>query len=215
MVNSGVILIGGGGHGRVILDALRLAGAAIVGVVDPDPNIAPRLAGAAYLGGDEELLAFAPDSVLLANGIGSVGRPELRQAIHNRFTALGYRFATIVHPTAVLAKDVTLGQGVQVMAGTVIQTGSTIGAGTIINTGALVDHDCCIGEHSHIAPGVTLSGAVEVGPGCHIGAGAIVLQRKRIGAGTVVGAGALVRCNLPDSVTAFTSMELRTISGEP
>ena len=117
----------------------------------------------------------------LVNGLGSVGNTELRAGIYYKFKKLGYSFCQVIHPTAILAKDCILGEGVQVMAGVVVNTGTRIAADSIINTGAVVDHDCVIGSHVHIAPGATLSGGVHVGDGSHIGTGATVIQGVSIG----------------------------------
>lgn len=194
-----VILIGGGGHGRVLLDALLLCGTEVLGIADPAlPTEAPGPRGLPVLGGDDAVLRHAADAVLLVNGIGSTGSTAARTALYERFVAAGYRFATVVHPAAVVAEDVVLGDGAQVMAGAVLQTGARIGANCIVNTRASVDHDCDIDAGTHIAPGVTLSGAVRIGPGSHVGTGAVVIQQVRIGAGALIGAGAVVLADVPD-----------------
>ncbi len=90
-------------------------------------------------------------------------------------------FETVIHPSAVIAPEVHIDDGVQVMAGAIVQPGSWLGENVIINTGARVDHDCTIDAHAHVAPGVTLSGNVHVGNGAHIGAGATVIQGIKVG----------------------------------
>jgi UDP-perosamine 4-acetyltransferase len=194
-----VILIGGGGHGRVLLDALLALGADVLGIADPAlPTDVPGPRGLPVLGGDDAALAQAADAVMLVNGVGSTRSTAARTALYERFVAAGYRFATVVHPAAVIAGDVALGDGAQVMAGAVLQTGARLGANCIVNTRASVDHDCDIGAGAHIAPGVTLSGGVRIGPGSHIGTGAVVIQQVRIGAGALIGAGAVVLADVPD-----------------
>jgi sugar O-acyltransferase (sialic acid O-acetyltransferase NeuD family) len=194
-----VVILGAGGHARVLIDALQAAGRPILGVVDPKTSAQARGPfGVPMLGGDDAVARFQREQVLLVNGIGGVGSTELRHAIYRRFVQRGFHFATVVHPSAVVSKFSELGDGVQVMAGCVIQCGTVIGANSIVNTCASVDHDCRIGESVHIAPGARLSGLVSVGDGAHVGTGAAVIQGVSIGRNSLVAAGAVVYRDLPD-----------------
>lgn len=193
------IVLGAGGHGRVLIDALRRAGVEILGCTNRTGTAPPNLpAEVAFLGDDEAVLSQAPDQVLLVNGLGSVEVNTRRKDLFARLKARGYAFATVVHPSATIARDVLLGEGTQVMAGAVLQTGCRVGDNTIVNTRASLDHDCCIGAHVHIAPGATLSGAVSVGELAHIGLGANIVQGLSIGAASLVAAGATVIAAVPD-----------------
>lgn len=204
-----VIIIGGGGHGRVILDALLCAGTPILGVVDPDPGVAAKLPrGVPWLGGEEVLLRYSPETHRLANGIGGIGEPR-RRAAFERFVAAGYGFVRVRHPSATLACDVALADGCQIMAGAVVQTAAQIGANAIINTRAAVDHDCIVGEHCHVAPGAVLCGDVTVGAGTHVGAGAVVIQGVRVGRFSIVGAGAVILSDVPDHMVVVSESKRR------
>lgn len=197
-----VIILGAGGHAKVLIEALLASSAVITGVVDPNLKLAESsILGVQVLGGDEVVNEFPPSEIQLVNGLGSVGFPVKRQQIFERFTSMGYNFATVIHPSVVIASDVVMGEGVQIMAGAVIQPGCIVGDNAIINTRASVDHDCNIGNHVHIAPGVTLSGGVTVGEASHIGTGATVIQGINIGGGCVIGAGALVLKDVPSFIT--------------
>ncbi|MGE3549976.1 MAG: acetyltransferase [Geobacter sp.] len=188
-----VLVLGGGGHAKVLIDALLSASTVIAGIIDPDPLLAgARVLGVPVLGGDAIVTKFPAGEVLLVNGLGSVGPPLRRKQLFEQFKEQDYRFATVIHPSAIIACDAELGEGVQIMAGTIIQPGCRIGTNTIINTKASVDHDCIIGDHAHIAPGVTLSGGVLVGNASHIGTSATVIQSIKIGESSIVGAGAVV-----------------------
>lgn len=194
-----VIVLAGGGHARVLIDALRRLSVEVLGVSDADPSKAGgEILGATVIGGDEEVVKYAPGAVLLVNGLGTVGRDASRGLLFERFKAAGFQFAGVIHPSAVVAADAELSEGVQVMAGAVVQTGCRIGADVIINTGASVDHECVIGAHAHISPGAVLCGGVVVGAGSHVGAGATVIQGVRIGSGCLVAAGAVVTRDIPD-----------------
>lgn len=188
-----VLVIGAGGHGRVVADALRAAGRNVLGFLDPKPGRQGTLVdGFPVLGDDDQLQNYRTDSIRLANGIGSVEGTDARRRIYERLTAAGFQFETVQHPTAIIARTVELSAGAQVMAGVVLQPGVVVGEDSIINTGALVDHDCIIGAHCHIAPGAVLSGSVKVGEGSHIGTAASVIQDIRIGPHAMIAAGAVV-----------------------
>lgn len=189
-----LILLGGGGHARVLLDALALADRAVGGVLDDDPGVktdVPRLGTLA------QLADFDPGDTELVNAIGSADLPETRHAVYEYAIKQGFGFTQVVHPAATLAISAACGQGTQVLAGSVIGPGTTLADNVLVNTRAGIDHDCHIGPHTHLAPGVTLCGGVRVGEGCHIGCGATVIQGVAIGNRVVVGAGAVVTQDLP------------------
>lgn len=191
-----VIVIGGGGHAKVLVSTLLLRKRSVHGFVDLNLELPPLL-GARHLGNDSAVLGHPPDSVELVNGVGSINCTKNRRNVYDWFLQKQYRFATVMHPSAVVAPEVQIEDGVQVFAGAVVQAGCRLGANVVVNTGARVDHDCIIESHAHVAPGVTICGGVHVGSGAHIGAGATVIQGIRIGAGSMVGAGALVIRDVP------------------
>lgn len=192
------LVIGGGGHAKVLIEMLVQQSAELIGFTDVVERRA--IFGCPYLGEDDEILSYAPDKVMLVNGLGSTGNSSLRQRVFQSFKEKGYKFATLVHPKAIVSPSAVLNEGVQVMAGAVIQTDAVVGKNTIINTRASVDHDCILGDHVHIAPGVSLSGSVTVADGSHIGTGAVVIQGVRIGRNSIVGAGAVVTRDVPAGV---------------
>jgi sugar O-acyltransferase (sialic acid O-acetyltransferase NeuD family) len=197
-----IMVIGAGGHALVLLDALTLNGAKVIGLTDVDPSRRARtVLGHPVLGGDEVLRKYSPDSLLLVNGLGSVGSVALRRSVYETFCRAGYRFASVIHASATIARSAVLAQGVQVMAGAVIQPEVSVGENTIVNTGAAVDHGCRVDAHVHLAPGVTLSGDVVIGNETHVGSGATVIQGVRIGARCNVAAGAVVLSDVADGTT--------------
>jgi UDP-perosamine 4-acetyltransferase len=196
---SVVVVIGAGGHAGVLLDVLGRCGIAVAGLTDADAGKHGKLlAGVRVLGGDEVLDRHPPASTILVNAMGSTESMSLRQEVYERLRKDGYRFLTLVHPSAVVALDAVLGEGVQVMAGAIVQPGAKVGANSIVNTGAQVDHDCRIGAHVHLAPGVVLSGTVTVGDATHVGTAAAVVQGLRVGRGCLVAAGAVVTEDVAD-----------------
>lgn len=194
-----VVLLGAGGHAKVLLDTLTCIGVKVEGVLDPvlaKSSVSWR--DLLVLGDDDELLKMNPARYLLVNGLGSLPDKKLRHHIFSKSKAMGFCFMDVIHPSCIIGTGVTLGEGVQLMAGTVVQADSSIGDNSIVNTGALIDHDCVIGSDVHIAPGAVLSGGTRVGNGAHIGTGASIIQGVSIGAGAVVGAGTVVVTNIPD-----------------
>lgn len=190
--DKGIIIVGAGGHGKVVADALRASGELVLGFTDRDTALTSPAEGQSILGNDDLLSECDRGLVRLALGVGSTRPGDVRRKVHNHFRQKGFRFATVIHPSAVVAEDVVLEDGCQVMAGAVIQPGSRLGTCSIVNTNASVDHDCIIGSFAHIAPGVTLSGGVVLGDGCHIGTGASIIQNVSIGANAFITAGSVV-----------------------
>lgn len=195
-----VIVIGGRGHAKVLVSTLLLCRRSILGFVDLNPK-APPVLGIRCLGSDVAVSLHAPGDVRLVNGVGCTGSSASRQDIYDRFTRQGYRFATVIHPSAIVAPEVQIEDGVQIMAGAILQSGSSVGCNAIVNTGAIIDHDCVVGAHAHIAPGAVLSGGVHVDSGAHVGTGARIIQGVSIGAASVVGAGAVVIKDVSPGVT--------------
>ncbi len=184
-----VIILGAGGHARVLIDTLQLNKADIIGITAPKRSNPYNLR---YLGDDNAILTYAYNDVLLVNGIGSLPGNNRRQEVFNQFHALGYQFCSVIHPSAIIASNVKIAEGVQIMAGTTIQTGTEIGQNTIVNTGANIDHDCQIGEEVHIAPGSTLCGDITIGNRVHIGCGTTIIQNISIENDMTLAAGSLI-----------------------
>ncbi len=190
-MNKPIIILGNGGHTKSLLEIIRLQDKKVLGVTDP---FAKSRMHEEYLffDSDEAILKYSPSEVLLVNGIGSTNNTEKRTQIYNKFHNLGYKFDTLVHPSSIIAKDVILEEGVQVMPGVIVQPGSKIKSNSIINTKVSIDHDCTIGSHVHIAPGVTVSGNVYIDDKVHVGAGATIIQGIVIEQKCLVASGAVV-----------------------
>lgn len=198
-----VIIIGNGGHARVLVDILLLQKREIIGYTAPNEENNPY--SITYLGGDEEILKYDPQEIELVNALGSISDTKPRANIFNFFKLKGYRFSTTIHPSAVISETATLGEGVQIMAGAVIQPFVNIADNTIVNTSTSIDHDCCISKHCHIAPGCVLSGGIKIGESTHIGTGAKIIQNISIGKNVLVGAGSLVLRDIGDNKKVYGS----------
>lgn len=180
-------IIGCGGHGRVVADIARAMGEHPVSFLDDKPANAP--ADLSVVGPTLELLPALTGSHRFVVGIGDgAARRRLAEAV----LAAGGELAVLVHPGAVIAHDVSLGEGTVVMAGAVINTGARIGRFAIINTGATIDHDNIIEDNVQIAPGANLAGGVTCRENAFIATGAVVIPRIEIGEGAYIAAGAVV-----------------------
>lgn len=195
MSRFGHLIIGAGGHAKVVADALIADGALVLGFVVRDPVPAARLMGLPLLDESRDLPGFDRATVRLAMGIGGVGGAPLdtgRAALAAALMAQGWSFAMVRHPAATVAASARLGTGVQLLARAVVQPDAAVGDGTIVNTAAVIEHDCNVGRHCHISIGTILCGDVRVGDGAHVGAGAVVREGIAIGEAATIGVGAVV-----------------------
>lgn len=180
-----VIIIGASGHARVIADIVRCSGDEVIGFLDDrNPN---ELQDIKMLGRVDDAKTLQTNEVLFIVGIGN---NDTREVIVQRLGALP--LYTAVHPSAVIAADVKIGEGTVVMANAVINTGSYIGEHCIINTSATIDHDSVLVDYVHLSPGVHLSGTVYIGKGTWLGTGVVVSNNVSICGGCTIGAGAVV-----------------------
>lgn len=197
------LLIGGGGHAKVVIDAIRLAGKADrLAVLAPDPTLAGRtVLGVPVLGGDDKVVdakAEGFDHFIVA--VGSLSDNGLRRRLFEQALAWGLAPLTVIHPAAVVAASAVLGGGTVVLAGAVVNPEAHLGLNVIVNTGAIVEHDCRVGDHAHVATGARLLGGVTVGDLTLVGGGAVVRQGLAIGAAALIGAGAVVVKDVPAGI---------------
>ncbi|MDY0108484.1 MAG: NeuD/PglB/VioB family sugar acetyltransferase [Candidatus Krumholzibacteria bacterium] len=191
-----IVVIGGGGHAKVLVSILQKTGYDIAGYTDRVDR--GELLGVSYLGGDDrlaEIIAREP-RCRAALGIGKLDTGAGRLELLTRLSGLGFSLPPIVSCHGVVNRDVALGDGTVVFDGAVVNSGARIGAAGILNTHCTVEHDCELGDDVHVAPGVVLCGGVRVGDHCLIGTGACVIQGVRIGPRVLVGAGAVVVADL-------------------
>jgi UDP-perosamine 4-acetyltransferase len=196
------LVIGAGGHGRVVVEILRAAGEANpVGFIDANPSLAgTQVAGIAVLGHLNVLPKVRQRK--LRHAIVAIGDNAARESYCRMMTEHGFELINAIHPSAVVSPSAKLGRSVVVAAGAVVGTETTIGDGAIINTGAVVDHECEVSAFAHLCPGALLAGRVRIGQGAFVGLGAKVIQCLSVGAGATVGAGAVVIRDIPPAATA-------------
>jgi UDP-perosamine 4-acetyltransferase len=194
-----LVLVGAGGHAKVVIEAARAGGRfRAVGLIDPAP---PALAvlGVPVLGGDEVLARLRAEGVAWA--FAALGSNAARERVGDRLRAAGFRLATLVHPGAEVMPSARLGEGVVAMARAVVSAEARVDDLAIVNTGAVVEHDGRIGTAAHVAPLAALAGNVRVGARALVGIGSAVRPGVCIGEDAVVGAGSAVVADVPAGAT--------------
>lgn len=185
-----LVILGSGGHAKVVVDIVELAGEYdILGLLDDYKPAGSAVCGYPVLGSLELLRDLSADAAVAA-----IGDNAVRERIVQRASAFapGLTFATVVHPRAVIARSAALGEGTVVMAGAVVNADTVIGRHCIINTNASVDHDVVLGEYVSVAPRAATGGGVRIGSHASIGIGATLIHGIAIGEHTVIGAGSTV-----------------------
>ena len=195
-----VLVLGAGGHAKVVIEQLRAGGREVAGVLDADAT--PRLvAGAPVIGSDDDLERLRGEG--LADAFVALGGNALRARLGARLRGLGYTLVNAVHPSAVMSPSVKLGEGVAIMAGACLNADTRVGHLAIVNTGAVVDHDNDLGEACHVAPRCGLAGNVTVGARAFLGVGCSAVPGVTIGADAQVGAGGVIVRDIPAGAQAM------------
>lgn len=183
-MSESIILIGGSGHAKVIIDCIRASGGHVSGILDDGIPAGTLVLGVPVLGKTADYEAYRDHKFLIA-----IGSNPVRKRIAER---MDVQWCTVVHPSAVVSPYACVGAGTVIMPNAVINAGASVGAHCIINTGAIVEHDNRLADFVHISPAAALGGTITVGEGTHIGIGASVRNNIHICGGCTVGAGAAV-----------------------
>ena len=206
MIGS-LLILGAGGHGRVVADAAAAAGWSPVAFLDDDASAA---AGTRWeiLGPLDSLPAKAKsyDGVIVA-----IADATRRDALLIDIDMAGLPIATIIAPSATVSPSASLAPGCMILAGAVVQIGAQLEVGCIVNTAASVDHDCTLGRCVHVAPGAHIAGTVAIGARAWIGLGATINEGLTLGPDSTVGASAAVTADVPEGTTVV-GIPARSIS---
>ena len=197
-MSAKILLYGAGGHGKVVADAVEKEGHfALAGFVDD--RALKEFYGLPVLGSETDLHNIRQSGI--EHAVSSVGDGEIREMLDERLEEAGFSLATVIHPSAQVARGAVIGEGSVIMPGAVVGPDSVLGRSCIVNTLASVDHDCVLASYVHVAPGASICGNVCVDSGTLVGAGASVLPNLRIGERVVVAGGATVVQDVPAGVT--------------
>ena len=191
MEETKYILIGAGGHASVVASCIEAMEGALICVFDSDTSIAS-------MDDVENKGTYLPTEFPSAKLILAIGDNSIRKRL---VPTIRHAIGTVIHPSALVDRLVSIGEGSQVLQGAIINRRTNIGKHCIVNTKASIDHDCTIGDFVHIAPGATICGGVQIAECSLVGAGATILPNVQIGKNVIVGAGAVVISSLPDNTT--------------
>lgn len=195
------VLIGAGGHGRVLMEAVLPV--RFDAILDSLPGL-EEVFGVPVIGGDDKLAGLTSLGFThFVIGVGSARCCTLRARLFREALSTGLQPLTITHATAWASPSSEIAAGCQLLPRAVVHTQARLEANVLINTAAVVEHDCHIGSHSHIATGALICGGVIVGESCHIGAGAVIRQGVRMGRGCLIAAGAVVVKDVEDGQTVI------------
>lgn len=200
-----LLLIGAGGHCKVILDLLlKSKEYDVVGIIDLKERIGDSVSGVPVVGIDLDLPKFFKKGIKHCFiSVGSVGDSSLRVKLHGFARKVGFVFPNLIHTAALVSRQASLGNGNYIAPGVNINAGTRIGSNCIVNTDAIVEHDCIVGDFVHLSPGSILNGGVTVGDYSHLGAGSVVIQNLKIGANVIIGAGSVVTVNIRRNMVAY------------
>lgn len=193
-------IVGAGGHAKSVIASIDSRIYEFKGVILKEPDPTNQFPVIGY-DNDLEAIKTMVDCVIIA--IGSIGDIRIREKMESQLSKLGFQFATVIDPSAIIAEDVIIGEGTFVGKRAIINAGAKIGSHAIINSGAIIEHDCIIGDFCHIGPGAVLGGSVRVAHGTHIGIGSTLIQGLTIGQGCLIGAGSVVVNNIRDAAKAY------------
>ena len=198
-----IILIGGGGHSKVIIDIIRSNNEfEIVGITEKSSKLS-KVSDIPILGDDsilKELFHKGVEYAFLCIGISK--DIYLRNRLYEKIKNIGFKIPTLIHRQAIVSPYAKIGQGTCVMAGAIINSHAQIGVNSVINTGSIIEHDCIVGDNTFISPGAILAGNVIVKNNSFIGMGSKIIEGKTIGNNVTIGAGAVVIDDIPDNCTA-------------
>lgn len=188
-----LILIGGGGHCKSVIEVAESAGYEIKGILDmPDEVGKDVLPGHKVIGTDDEIPQYVEecDSIIT---VGFIKNPTLRIKLYNKVKAAGGRLATIIASTAHVSKYAELGEGTVIMHHAFVNAGAKIGDNCIINTFVNIEHDAEVGNQCHISTGTMVNGECKIGENCFIGSQSVCANCIEIASDIIVGAGSVVR----------------------
>jgi sugar O-acyltransferase (sialic acid O-acetyltransferase NeuD family) len=197
---NSIIVYGGGGHGKSLIDLIRVLGIySIVGIVDDGIQNGTNIMGVPILGGANILGHLFESGIhMAANAVGGIGNITTRVKVFDSLSQAGFSCPILMHPTAFVEPSAILSDGVQIMPHAYVGSEARLGFGAIINTGAIVSHDCTLGAYANLSPGAILAGEVSIGDGVLVGMGVTVNLQVKIGKHARIGNGATVKQDVPE-----------------
>lgn len=195
MLNKELILIGGGGHCKSVIEAAESAGYEIIGILDKPENVGQKVLGYSVIGTDADIVFYVAKARFVIT-VGQIESACQRIALHKKVMDAGGELAVIVASTAFISRHSTLCEGTVVLHHAVINAGAKIGVGCIINTAVVIEHDVIVGNYSHISTGAIINGGCNIGNAVFVGSQSVLKQGTTLGNNVVVGAASFVKENI-------------------
>ena len=190
-----LILIGGGGHCKSVIEAVESQGRKILGVLDMPENVGKDVLSTKIIGIDDEIPSYV-DKAEFVITVGLIKNPATRIKLHNRVKEAGGKLATIIASTAYVSKYATIGEGTVVMHHAFVNAGARVGCNVILNTFTNIEHDVVIGDHCHISTGTMVNGDCKIGNKVFVGSQVVISNGLNICDDTIIGAGSAVVTNV-------------------
>lgn len=190
-----LILLGGGGHCKSVIDVVESAGYNILGILDRPEEVGKSVLSYSIIGVDDDIPNYI-DKAEFVITVGFIKNPSLRIKLYNKVKEFGGKLVTIVAPTAYVSHYATIGEGTVIMHNALVNAGAKIGNNAIINSFANIEHDTIVGNQCHISTGVMVNGTCNIGNNVFVGSRSVVANNVAIGDDIVIGAGAVVCENL-------------------
>ena len=190
-----LILVGGGGHCKSVIDVAESAGFNIIGILDTSDNVGKKVLNYKIIGTDSDIKKYVDNALFLVT-VGQIKNATLRVDLHNKIINAGGQFATIIANTAYVSKYSTISEGTVIMHKAFVNADARVGFGCIINTFANIEHDAIINDYCHISTGAMVNGNCEVGKNTFLGSQAVMVNGVKITDGCVVAAGSMIRKNI-------------------
>lgn len=192
-----LILIGGGGHCKSVIEAAESAGYSILGILDMPEEVGKEILSTKVIGTDDDIPAYV-DKAEFVITVGFIKNPNTRIKLYNIVKEAGGKLATIIASTAYVSKYAMIGEGTVVMHQAFVNVGAKVGCNVILNTFTNIEHDVVIGDQCHISTGTMVNGDCVVGNNCFIGSQSVLANGITIGDNIIVGAGSLIRKSISE-----------------
>lgn len=192
-----LILVGGGGHCKSVLEVAESAGYQILGVLDMPENVGKEVLSTKVIGTDDDIPSYV-DRAEFVITVGFIKNPSIRIKLYNKIKEAGGRLATVIASTAYVSKYAEIGEGTVVLHQAFVNAGAKVGKNVILNTATNIEHDAVIGDHSHISTGTMVNGECKVGERCFIGSQSVLANCITVGDDIIVSAGSFVRKSISE-----------------
>ncbi|MBD5233364.1 MAG: acetyltransferase [Bacteroidales bacterium] len=190
-----LILVGGGGHCKSVIEAAHSSGVEIAGIIDMPEFLGDECLGIRFVGSDDSIPKFVEDFDFVVT-LGFIKNPERRIELHKFIKECGGQFGTVIASTANVSRYAHIGEGTVVLHNACVNAGASVGVGCIVNTLSCIEHDTVIGDYSHISTGALINGDCSIGNGVFVGSGAIVSNGLSVSGRTILGAGSVLTENI-------------------